>query len=372
MEERRDEWYTITEAAEKMHVSRQTIYSWIREGKIKPLLTVSGRQRIPANQLVIDRLAEFIPNKEIFYPIIDISDIEPSRTEYAGSKEKTWFSKDDRHWYWNLSGEEFLFKAGREHTGENWAEKVACELCRLLGLPHAEYELATYKDKKGVISPNFVLKGDDLILGNEILGKTVPGYEKVKRYNQRKHTVRAVLAGIKSAKALPPKGWTTKDYITTAEDVFLGYLLLDTWIGNTDRHHENWGLIFDSKLRCFYLAPTFDHASSLGRNESDESRQNRLVTQDKQRTVKTFVERAKSAFYAAETDNNPLTTYEAFKQASRYQEKAAKAWVETLRAISQDSINKIIDMIPGNEISTVGRDFTKKFLNENKNRLLGQ
>jgi len=41
--------------------------------------------------------------------------------------------------------------------GEDWAEKVAAELCELLGLPYAAYELAsTWQGNRGVVSPNFL------------------------------------------------------------------------------------------------------------------------------------------------------------------------------------------------------------------------
>jgi hypothetical protein len=54
--------------------------------------------------------------------------------------------------------------------------------------------------------------------------------------------------------------------------------MLDALIGNTDRHHENWGLVLQgtSDHQDLRLAPTFDHASSLGRNETDERREARL------------------------------------------------------------------------------------------------
>lgn len=42
----------IPEAAKKMHVSRETIYSWIRRGLIKPVRTPGGRYRIPEDQLI--------------------------------------------------------------------------------------------------------------------------------------------------------------------------------------------------------------------------------------------------------------------------------------------------------------------------------
>lgn len=42
-------------------------------------------------------------------------------------------------------------------------------------------------------------------------------------------------------------------------------------IGNVDRHHENWGILRKRVDGEWYgrLAPTFDHASSLGRELVD-------------------------------------------------------------------------------------------------------
>lgn len=41
--------------------------------------------------------------------------------------------------------------------------------------------------------------------------------------------------------------------------------MLDALVANLDRHHENWGIVVDpSGLLPTELAPTFDHASSLG------------------------------------------------------------------------------------------------------------
>jgi hypothetical protein len=45
--------------------------------------------------------------------------------------------------------------------------------------------------------------------------------------------------------------------------------MLDAWIGNGDRHHLNWGLVRNKLtpniIETIHLAPTYDHASSLGR-----------------------------------------------------------------------------------------------------------
>ena len=56
------------------------------------------------------------------------------------------------------------------------------------------------------------------------------------------------------------------------------YAILDGLIGNTDRHHGNWGLIYNSAERTYTLAPTFDHSSSLGRDISDDVRHKKLAS----------------------------------------------------------------------------------------------
>ena len=56
------------------------------------------------------------------------------------------------------------------------------------------------------------------------------------------------------------------------------YALLDGLIGNTDRHHENWMVDYiyyqgDQRYKVF---PSFDHASSLGRELAEERRRDIL------------------------------------------------------------------------------------------------
>jgi hypothetical protein len=58
-----------------------------------------------------------------------------------GTKPKFWFTSTLH----GMAAVECLFKEARPDTGEDWAEKMAGELCSLLGLPHVEYELALWK-----------------------------------------------------------------------------------------------------------------------------------------------------------------------------------------------------------------------------------
>lgn len=62
------------------------------------------------------------------------------------------------------------------------------------------------------------------------------------------------------------------------------------------------------------LAPSFDHASSLGFQLTDTDREDRLATSDRLRTVAAYVTRAKSRF---EGRIHPMdAAIEAFNRAS--------------------------------------------------------
>ena len=89
-----------------------------------------------------------------------------------GTKKKFWFSR---------AGEMWLFKATRPGSGEHWAEVLAAGLAEILGLPHARYELAHWRDKgnvdnAGVVTQRFTPNGFDLVHGNELLAERDPSY----------------------------------------------------------------------------------------------------------------------------------------------------------------------------------------------------
>jgi len=294
------------------------------------------------------------------YPIINISDKAADQLEQLGTKSKFWYADGNRR---------MLFKVGRPNTGENWAEKVACEICKLLGLPHAHYEFATWGDKKGVITQSFVPPDARLILGNELLAHLIKDYDDSIRYGLRQHTVRRVMVVLSSPIVKLPINWHTPGLIfEKAADVFVGYLLLDVLISNQDRHHENWGLVIMGEN--VHLAPTFDHASSLGRNETDNNRHNRLKTKDRGNSVEEFVKRAKSALYDTPTNAKALTTLEAFEEAFKIRPDACRYWLETLCGINNNAYFEIFAQIPEGEISEIGIEFALKRLECNTNRLL--
>lgn len=296
------------------------------------------------------------------YPIIQLPDNAADLPEQQGTKTKYWVRlKNDNP--------KMLFKIGRENTGENWAEKVTCELAELFGLPHAHYDLAVWKEHKGIISKNFVPDDGRLIAGNELLSEIHHRYQADSRYKANDHTIRRIIAYLGNSDIELPLNWQVPTpIIEDVLDVFLGYLLFDAWVANQDRHHENWGVIsYENKV---YLAPTYDHAASLGQNESDVHRSERLSTKDRGRHVSHYVTKARSAIYETNTAKNPMTTIAAFEFLAKKHKNAAKFWKQCLQEISMEQCTAIFEQIPKTEISETAIKFALKMLELNKKRLL--
>jgi hypothetical protein len=150
--------------------------------------------------------------------------------------------------------------------------------------------------------------------------------------------------------------------------VFAGYVLLDAWIANQDRHHENWGAVrYGNDL---LLAPTFDHGASLARNITDEERQERLTTRDGNRKIGRFAQKAISAFYADAQAGKPMSTLEAWRAFSQKVPAAAMIWLERLKVVDAAAVERILAEVKPSRMSRICRDFTLQLLMENQRRLL--
>ncbi len=297
------------------------------------------------------------------FPVHRIRASAATAVEYLGTKSKFWFREGDRL---------LLFKAEERGTGEDWAEKIACELAALLGLPHVHYEMA-YDDENerpGVVCETCAPAPLSLAHGNQLLLDRDPAYPAnvQQRYRSSAHTVDAVFACLRGLDrprpewcgALPPG-------IDSAVDVFAGYLLLDAWVANQDRHHENWGAIWDEQQLS--LAPSFDHGAALARNLSDEERHERLTSRDVNRRIPHFAGRAKSALYADVGASQSLSTVAAWRAFAERAPTAA-AWQRQLALISHSAVASILQRIPPERMSAVCRQFTLDLLGENRLRLL--
>jgi hypothetical protein len=255
----------------------------------------------------------------------------------------------------------------------------------LIELPHATYELATWTEEKnsestewdGVVTRRIQEANERLLLGNEVLAGHVNRYPEAEGdrfYVNPKYTLDLTLnvLGDNELNVQLGSDWTLPDHVSTVPEAFLGFLLIDAWIGNTDRHDNNWGILErstpDGPVR--YLAPTFDHASSLGRELTDAERHERLTTNDKNRTVEAYIERCRSAFVREEGTEETIHPTRVFYQAAERSPAAAHAWLDRLEEAKRSTVEAIFDRIPEARISDVSIDFALRQLQLNRDALL--
>lgn len=287
--------------------------------------------------------------------MIDVSSLARDLIETMGTKRKFWVTRAD--------GTRWLFKFSRPQTGEHWSEKVAAELGAQLEVPVARVELATCDGLPGVCSQSFLPYEATLVHGNELLQEVDQTYPVTQLRGVSKHTVDAVFGQLVAVE--PPIG--SPSWLSAA-GCFTGYLLLDALIGNGDRHHENWAIVHETANRR--LAPSYDHASSLGRELGDEVRAIRLSGLDRGRTLDRYATRATSAFYASPTDAKPLSPIDAFRAAARLRPEASEFWLVRLASLGHDTIENIVDAVPTNLMTDLARRFALAVTAWSRSRLL--
>lgn len=292
------------------------------------------------------------------FPIIDVTGATVVGDEQLGSKSKFWISHDNRRW---------LFKEARANTGEDWAEKVACELGRLIHVEVAEVELAEYAGRRGCLSKSFVAAGENLVHGNEILAGQIVGYDRNKRLRQSDHTFDNIVAAVRNLVDDAP--W----YPEVLHDL-ADYLVLDALICNTDRHHENWGFLtrfeetepgkWGMYLR---LAPSFDHASSLGRELRDARREG-LLSADR---IEEYARRGRGGIYWRKTDAHGANPIRLVEILARQFPDYFRRGIDAVVAVPIVSMLDVVDQVPATRMSPVAKDFAKALLAHTRAILAG-
>ena len=291
-----------------------------------------------------------------YYGVVDIPDDVIRSDEVLGTKRKFWFSDKD--------SVEWLFKRGR--VGEDWAEKVAFELALLLELSVAQVKLARYREEIGTVCLKFTKERQDLTHGNEVLAEADDSYPREETYGATGYTPDVVFDALEMLNVAAPPSSLAGVEGAHAGHLFLAYLMLDTWIGNGDRHHENWGVVIEGEQRI--LAPTYDHAASLNHGEPEEKVAKRLLSRDNNYNVNGYVERGRSAFY--HEAKKYVSQMEAFMVGcNRYPDIRGALSAMMIKPSDAEILN-VLARIPDARISEPHRKFALAMLNANRQRIL--
>lgn len=292
--------------------------------------------------------AEFNP-----YRVMTVAEEWAHEREDMGSKSKFWYTDDD--------GLRWLFKTPRPETGEHWAEKIAAEIAAGLNIAHARVELAQFERQRGSVTESFTRdRPRSLYHGNQLLARVFNGYDPEKTFQNSNHTLENIWLAL-------DKFFRRKS--NREKEVFAEYLVLDSLIGNTDRHHENWALLsrrVANRWRWF-VAPSYDHASSLGRELSDEVRHRWIA--DKRIGCYSESKKARGGIYWSEEDRKAPSPLELVRRAHDcYPSLFAKA-LKKLEKLCDDTRRNIVNRIPEDWMTPSSRMFAIELMRYNMNEL---
>lgn len=157
-----------------------------------------------------------------------------TRDEFNGNREKFWYKFDDI---------DVLFKKSNLDidTYEDYAELLAEELAKQIGLPTAHYDMAIINDEPGVLSYDF-RKGGAFTSGSLILKH----YINIARVNEGLEPINTIENGLYNnlqtiEKALSLE-CSEKQVASIMKNLDLLYGL-DCIALQTDRHWNNWGIV---------------------------------------------------------------------------------------------------------------------------------
>ena len=287
------------------------------------------------------------------YPIREVQPEWILQPEEMGSKKKFWYLPDE--------GKEtrWLFKYPQEGTGQHWAEKIAAEVASTVQVEHARVELAEFEGKRGSVTESFAPKGSALHHGNQMLATVVQNYDPDATFNQSSHTLTNILKVMDMDNVF---GKPEEAKLRIAD-----YMVLDALIGNTDRHHENWGILrtrvddqWENKV-----APSFDHASSLGRELQDVRREKFLV----ENRVGDYAEKGRGAIYWSEDEEHGPSPLALLRRAAQSRPALFRPALVKLERINESSMGDLVSRVPVCWMTRVAREFTIALMTYNHEQL---
>lgn len=155
--------------------------------------------------------------------------------------------------------------------------------------------------------------------------------------------------------------------IYAAKARFAEFLVLDAVIGNTDRHHENWGVARrrDGGSWVGYMAPTFDHASALGRELTDKRREGLLANN----RIGNYSENGSGGIYWSESDRKAPSPLELVRLAFGGYRTLLGPSLEKLKFLEDEKITEVVERVPHDWMTDAARRFTIQLVSYNCKQL---
>ncbi len=137
--------------------------------------------------------------------------------------------------------------------------------------------------------------------------------------------------------------------------------IVDSFVGNFDRHNGNWGFLINETLQKIEIAPIYDCASCLYPQLTDE-RINEIINNQNELEARVYIFPTSALKIKGKKIN-----YFGFITGLE-NEECNKALIRIFPKINLEKIYKIIDQTP--YITDIRKEFYKKILNMRYNIIL--
>ncbi len=264
----------------------------------------------------------------------------------------------------------FPYGANPKQHRMDWREKVSCELGQLLGLPMARTELASIYVANGdtwmpgSISVDYTPNNCKVISIRDFLSQADPNYDSAYSESfEDGYNVSNVMFYLEQNSVGLPLSWNGIEGIEDGSDLLVGYLLIDAWLGATDRHDENLEIAISES--GYSLCPTFDHGDCLGSKLAQEEQQSGNFTDPRL---------MESCWWETQTIDDrsetiEITTIRALEIAANIRPSAAVIWLERLRQINLAQIVDVLSRIPADLITLNETRFSMELLEYNRQQI---
>ena len=280
------------------------------------------------------------------FPVIDFSDWEKLNLPVTGIRKKQWLKN-------TTTGEVGLFKFPKtEHTGDYWAEKLAYELGKLLGIEVARTELGLCNGRIGSLSYNILNDGEHLLEGYSIIGETLDFSTSSEIYDN---------IGVNYSVEL------IEDVLGEQFNFILDLLVFDCLIGNTDRHHGNWAVITDDNDKWLKLSPLYDNGSSLCYLEKIERIE--LMQKDTRMLEAALYTKSKSQIGLGNI--RPANHFDLFFYVCSKYNKDITSIVDKIESeVTEQSVSKLLEQFDNNIIDAKIKEFIKLFITKRRDKMI--
>lgn len=265
---------------------------------------------------------------------MDIQDVshweEDYNTHISGTRAKYWIIEPS-------SEQRYMFKIPKENTGEAWAEKVASELGKLLGLQMMDVQLAVRKNTQGILAKKFTTGSDEFYEGGDLITSIVDNFD---RYKLAHYNFKNIFRALSEFDL-------DKDFVNIP--------FFDALIGNQDRHCDNWGII--ATKSGYKFAPIYDNGASLGFQLMED--RIKMMFKD----INMFKAFSNRSFSLIGIENKRKPKYIELLSVirTRYPKEINEA-VDRLTLLNRDNLEKVLNMIPVTYMNDIYKEWVVKLL----------